>query len=171
MSFIAKNPLTIPEIEVAPSPPNPGTRGLFAKKDGWYEIDSDSNIKKVTNIDGGGSSGAAASTYAYVNILGGEENWISENITDGNGNIIGSRYGQVVFDYNNKIFNINNAVITPNSKVDLQITSEQMVVFYEKSLAFVAENDDGVITVYCVGTVPKNDYTMQSVVTEVIVNA
>lgn len=159
MSFIAKNPLVIPEIENAPSPPTPGTRGLFAQKDGWYEIDSNGNTTKITK-----------SIYAYVNILGGEENWVSEDIADDNGNIVGSRYGQVVYDYNNGIFNIDNAVITPNSKVDLQITSEQMVVFYEKSLAFVAENDDGVVTVYCVGSIPKNNYTVQAIVTEIAVN-
>ena len=171
MSFIAKNPLIIPEVENTPSLPIPGTRGLFAKKDGWYEIDAGGNVVKVANLnDLRGGSGAAASIYAYVHILGGEENWISEDITDNSGNVIGSRYGQVVHDYNNMIFNIDNAVITPNSKVDLQITSEQMVVFYEKSLAFIAENDDGVVTVYCVGSIPKNNYTVRAVVTEVIVS-
>ena len=99
---------------------------------------------------------------SFVNVLGGIENWEAEDIVDANDNVIGSRYGQVV--------NVNNAVITPNSKVDLQISSEQMVVFYEKSLAFVAENDDGVVTIYCVGDVPKNNYTMQVTVTEVVSN-
>ena len=99
---------------------------------------------------------------SFVNVLGGIENWEAEDIVDANNNVIGSRYGQIV--------NVNNAVITPNSKVDLQISSEQMVVFYEKSLAFVAENDDGVITIYCVGDVPKNNYTMQVTVTEVVSN-
>ena len=100
--------------------------------------------------------------FATIDIKGGSDNWDVENITDGSGNIIGSRYGQAV--------NVNNAVITPNSKVDLQITSEQMVVFYEKSLAFVAENDDGAVTVYCVGSIPQNDYTVQAIVTEVVVD-
>lgn len=99
---------------------------------------------------------------SFVNVLGGIENWVAEDIVDANNNVIGSRYGQIV--------NVNNAVITPNSKVDLQISSEQMVVFYEKSLAFVAENDDGVVTIYCVGDVPKNNYTMQVTVTEVVSN-
>lgn len=103
-----------------------------------------------------------APAYAYVDIRGGIENWEAENITDNNGNVIGTRYGQVV--------NVNNAVITPNSMVDLRITSEQMVVFYEKSLAFTAENDDGVVTIYCVGSIPQNDYTIQAKVTEVAVN-
>ena len=99
---------------------------------------------------------------AYVSIKGGLGNWKREDITNKEGLVVGSRYGQTV--------QVNNAVITPNSKVDLQMSSEQMVVFYEKSLAFVAENDNGVITVYCVGTVPQNDYTMQVIVTEVAID-
>ena len=99
---------------------------------------------------------------AFVNILGGDSNWVAEDVYDGNNNIIGVRYGQVV--------NVNNAVITPSSKVDLQITSEQMVVFHEKDLAFVAENEDGVVTIYCIGSIPQNDYTVQTIVTEVLVN-
>ena len=47
MSFIAKNPLIIPEVEQSPSVPNAGTRGVFAGKDGWYDIDSNNNIKKL----------------------------------------------------------------------------------------------------------------------------
>jgi hypothetical protein len=102
-------------------------------------------------------------TCAYVNILGGIDNWLSEEVINDEGKVIGSRYGQIV--------NVNNTVITPNSKVDLQISSEQMVIFYEKDLAFVAENDDGVVTVYCVGNIPENSYTLQATVTEVLTNA
>lgn len=101
-------------------------------------------------------------TCAFVNILGGIDNWLSEAVITDEGKVIGSRYGQIV--------NVNNAIITPNSKVDLQISSEQMVIFYEKDLAFVAENEDGVVTVYCVGNVPENDYTLQATITEVITN-
>ena len=65
---------------------------------------------------------------------------------------------------------VANANITPNSKVDLQLSAEQVAVFYEKTLAFVAENEDGVVTVYCVGQVPTNDYVIQATVSEVLVN-
>ena len=65
---------------------------------------------------------------------------------------------------------VANANITEYSKVDLQLTAEQIMVFYEKDLAFVAENEDGVITVYCIGQVPENDYVIQATVSEVIVN-
>ena len=99
-------------------------------------------------------------SYAYVVLRGGADNWTQETVTDGSGNVVGNRYGQIV--------NVNNAVITEHSKVDLQIDSEQMVVFYEKDLAFVTENEDGVVTVYCVGNVPENDYTIRAVITEVV---
>lgn len=120
------------------------------------------NIYKIiAGIENNGG-GSGASTRSYINILGGIDNWEPEDVTDDTGKVIGVRYIQVV--------NVNNAVITPNSLVELQITSEQMVIFYEKSLAFVAENENGVVTVVCVGQVPENNYTLQAVVTEVVTN-
>lgn len=65
---------------------------------------------------------------------------------------------------------VSNATITPNSKVDLQPSSEQLTVFHEKDLAFVAENEDGVVSVFCVGQTPTNDYTIQATVMEVAAN-
>jgi hypothetical protein len=62
---------------------------------------------------------------------------------------------------------VTNYTITPNSKVDLQPSSEQLAIFHEKDLAFVAENEDGVVSVFCVGQVPANDYTIQATVMEV----
>ena len=97
---------------------------------------------------------------AFVTIAANK--WVAEDVYDSNNNIIGCRYGQRV--------EVINAVITPNSKVDLQVNSEQMVIFHEKDLAFVAENDGGVITIYCIGSVPQNDYTIQVTVTEVATN-
>lgn len=63
-----------------------------------------------------------------------------------------------------------NSIITPNSKVDLQPSPEQLTIFSEKDLAFVTENEDGVVSVYCVGQIPQNDYTLQATVTEVVIN-
>ena len=69
-----------------------------------------------------------------------------------------------------QVVTVDNATITPNSKVDLQPNSEQLTIFHTKDLAFVAENEDGVISVFCVGQVPTNDYTIQVTVTEVATN-
>ena len=147
MAFFAKNPLILPEITHTPSTP-PGTRGVFATKDGLYEVNANGNVTRI------------AIMQAIVNIVGGKDNWTPENVVDANGNIVGVRYGQAV--------TVNNANITPNSKVDLQLSSEQMVIFYEKDLAFVAENDGGDVTIYCIGQIPQNDYKIQATVTEIV---
>lgn len=57
--------------------------------------------------------------------------------------------------------------VTPCTKVDLQPTKEQLEEFHYKTLAFVTENHDGVITVYSIGDKPANDYTIQITKTEV----
>lgn len=59
------------------------------------------------------------------------------------------------------------AGVTAYSQVDLTPSVEQLAIFYDKSLAFVAENQDGVVTVYAIGQKPENDYTMQVTITEV----
>lgn len=67
-----------------------------------------------------------------------------------------------------QVVSINGA--TENSKVDINPSVEQLAVFHEKDIAFVAENEDGVVTVYCIGQKPADDYTMQVTITEVITN-
>lgn len=59
--------------------------------------------------------------------------------------------------------------ITPYSKVDLLPSVEQLAVFQKKDVAFVTENEDGVVTVYAIGDKPTMDYTMQVQITEVSV--
>lgn len=65
---------------------------------------------------------------------------------------------------------VANATITEYSKIDLQLSAEQIMIFYEKDLAFVTENDGGNVTVYCIGRVPENDYVIQATVSEVVIN-
>lgn len=57
--------------------------------------------------------------------------------------------------------------VTENSQVDLTPSADQLVIFFDKALALVAENEDGIVTVYAIGHKPENDYTMQVTVTEV----
>lgn len=59
--------------------------------------------------------------------------------------------------------------VTENSQVDLTPSVEQLVVFYEKDLTFVTENEGGIVTVYAIGQKPTNDYTIQVTITEVTV--
>ena len=60
--------------------------------------------------------------------------------------------------------------VTQYSKIDLQPDAEQLSIFYEKDVAFIAENENGVVTVLCIGQKPMNDYVVQATMTEVIVN-
>lgn len=92
-------------------------------------------------------SAASPATIGYVNLLA--ANWV------GNDN----PYSQVV----------TIPGVTENSQVDLTPSVEQLAVFYDKSLAFVTENEDGIVTVYAIGQKPENDYTIQVTITEVSV--
>lgn len=58
--------------------------------------------------------------------------------------------------------------VTANSKVDLQPTALQIVELQNADIAFMTENNDGVITVYAIGGKPEVDYTMQALITEVM---
>ena len=92
-----------------------------------------------------GSLSKSSARIAYVDLLA--SNWIGDS----------SPYSQVV--------EIDG--VTENSQVDLTPSIEQLVIFYEKDLGFVTENDDGVVTVYAIGQKPENDYTIQVTITEV----
>jgi hypothetical protein len=61
-----------------------------------------------------------------------------------------------------------NGVAT-NSKIDLQPTAVQIVELQHNDIALIAENNDGVVTVYAIGGKPTKDYTMQALITEVTV--
>lgn len=92
-----------------------------------------------------GSFNKSAARIANVDLLA--ANWVGD----------ASPYSQVV----------EIEGVTENSQVDLTPSIEQLVIFYEKDLGFVTENEDGVVTVYAIGQKPENDYTIQVTVTEV----
>ena len=64
---------------------------------------------------------------------------------------------------------VNIEGVTEYSQVDLTPSIEQLIIFYEKDLGFVTENEDGVVTVYAIGQKPENDYVIQVTITEVCV--
>ena len=57
--------------------------------------------------------------------------------------------------------------ITKNSKIDLQPTVAQIVDFKNNGIALMTENINGTITVYAIGSMPSEDYTIQVLITEV----
>ena len=68
---------------------------------------------------------------------------------------------------------VENAKITSNSKVDLHPNASDLCAFTAQGFAFVAENDNGNIRVYCVGKVPLDEtdpdgaYEIPATVTEI----
>jgi hypothetical protein len=79
-----------------------------------------------------------------------------------------AQWKQAADDRYYQVVTVQNATITPNSKVDLTPSPDQLTVFHQKDLAFITENEDGVISVYCVGQVPTGNYTIPVAVTEVL---
>lgn len=92
-----------------------------------------------------GSSGGSSIRIANISLLA--ANWVGN----------ASPYSQIV--------TIDG--VTPYSQVDLTPSVEQLAIFHDKDLAFVAENEDGVVTVYSIGDKPANDYTIQVTIKEV----
>ena len=102
----------------------------------------------------------AADTKTYIDVASGSAAGIGE-VTLRAAGWVGedSPYSQVV----------EIEGVTENSQVDLTPSVEQLSAFYHKDLAFVTENDGGVVTVYAIGQKPENDYTIQVTITEVYV--
>ncbi len=59
--------------------------------------------------------------------------------------------------------------VTKYSQIDLTPSADQLAIFHNKDLAFVAENKDGVVTVYAIGDKPSKNYTIQATIKEVSV--
>ena len=58
--------------------------------------------------------------------------------------------------------------ISIRSKVDLLPSAEQLESFRSQELALTTENRDGVLTVFAIGDKPRQDLSMQAVMTEVV---
>lgn len=108
-----------------------------------YFMDGKKYIDSV--IGTGGSGGAAPAKITWISLPASK--WVGAD----------SLYSQVV----------TIAGVTPNSKVDLLPSVEQLAIFYNKDVTFVTENEGGVVTVYAIGEKPVLDYAMQAQITEV----
>lgn len=122
-----------------------GNTTISNDADAYMELEYVMDAKAY--IDSLGKGGGSPSRLANISLLASK--WTGKD----------SLYSQVV----------SIAGITPYSKVDLLPSVEQLAIFHNKDVAFVTENENGVVTVYAIGEKPLNDYTMQASVTEVTV--
>ena len=58
--------------------------------------------------------------------------------------------------------------VTPNSKIDLQPTPDQLASFVIEGVSLTTSNNNGVVTIHAVGNHPSSDVTIQVQITEVI---
>ena len=65
---------------------------------------------------------------------------------------------------------VHIAGVTSTSKIDLQPTPEQLLIFKEKDITFTVVNDNGSVRVCVIGQKPTNSYTIQATITEVVAN-
>ena len=104
------------------------------------EPDIDMSVQDTTVVTVGSSS-----KIGFVTLLASA--WVGE----------GHLYSQVV----------DIEGVTEYSQVDLTPDVQQLMIFYNKDISFVTENEDGVVTVYVIGQKPTIDYTIQVTITEV----
>ena len=58
--------------------------------------------------------------------------------------------------------------VSINSKVDLQLTPEQIASVFSAGFGLTAVNDSGTVTVYAIGNKPQSDITIHATITEVV---
>lgn len=123
-----------------------------------------------------GDEGRTAYEYALAGgYVGTEEEFVTDFINSMNANLSFSKISEVTLladkwvgetsPYSQVVDIVGSTI---NSQVDLTPSVAQLAVFYEKDLAFVTENYNGVVTVYAIGQKPQHDYTIQVTLTEVL---
>ena len=123
-----------------------------------------------------GESGKSIYQYAKDGgYVGTEEDFKRDFLNSINDTTTSARIGEVTLLANKWVGTkspysqtVSIAGTTENTQVDLTPSVEQLAVFYEKDLAFVTENDEGVVNVYAIGQKPQNDYVIQVTMTEVL---
>ena len=83
-----------------------------------------------------------------------------QEVLDENDAPIPNRYYQWV--------SITDAVVTPTSKIDLQPSPSQLLIFHQKDITFTVINENGNVRVCVIGQKPNNAYTIQATITEVV---
>jgi hypothetical protein len=58
--------------------------------------------------------------------------------------------------------------VTANSKLDLQPTAQQIVSLQSSEITLMLQNDGGTVTAWAIGNKPKENLTMQVLITEVV---
>ena len=58
--------------------------------------------------------------------------------------------------------------VSPNSKIDIQLSPDQILEFMADDISLTTSNNNGTVTIYAIGNKPTYDLTIQVLITEVI---
>lgn len=138
--------------------------------------DGKGNVQEVLAIKGEDGFTPTVS-FRYDEVTGGLYYEASYAPSGGGGSTIPARLASVTLpasEWVTEAENLHSQAVdiegtTQYSKVDLLPSVEQLAIFHNKDVAFVTENENGVVTVYAIGDKPTLDYTMQVSITEVAV--
>lgn len=83
-------------------------------------------------------------------------------------NVLANKWVYIEEDVYSQVINIEGT--TNKSLINISLTLEQHIIFRRKDITFFVGNNNGIITVYCIGQKPTNDYTLQVKITEVAID-
>lgn len=141
---------------------NPG--GLLLTSPVFDIIVEDTIYDEETEIESTSEFSALTARIAEVQKLKEEIKGEGSSVEVGYVSLIAAKWEGEASPYSQKV---DIAGVTEKSMVTLQPNVGQLVIFHNKDLAFVTENEDGEVTVYAIGDKPLNDYTIQVSITEV----
>lgn len=101
-----------------------------------------------------------ADTEIYINNVINNAMMKITNITLPFANWIGTTYG-----YSQTV---SIPGLTPNSKIDLQPTPDQLANFVRSGVSLTTSNENGIVTIHAIDNCPTSDITLQVQITEVI---
>ena len=138
--------ITMP-LELRKKPDDYASSSDPSQKDIVQELIEKTNklIEEAEKVVEGGVSG---SPYKTTEVTLKAADWVGET----------SPYTQIV--------PVNG--VTPNSKVIVDLDEEQADIFSAKDADFIVTNDNGIVTFKIRGDKPKNDYTIQVSIIEVV---
>ena len=84
------------------------------------------------------------------------------------GRSLGYYKQSIELDVDNNIAKLGSVDITPKSKIDIVLSVNEWTIFYNKSLSLMCINENGAISVLCMGDIPTQDLTLFVNVTEVV---
>lgn len=125
------------------------------------EIDEVNSLHKLKIGDG-------IHTYAELAYLQAGDEIVSQVLAEAKPRVVtvtlASDWTETANDRYSQVIDLDG--ITSYSRLDLQPSADMLAEFKKLGLVFVTENNGGTITVYSVGNMPLETYTMQATIVE-----